>query len=180
MSNRVYRMNATIENSLRERAVRLLGSPGSSRDTRRVTDEMETAIPGMDVAQLPEMLELYTLLHRVSYHTVPDPAFIASHSERCFLAWLHGDRRISDTDIACLMHGHIARDPRTVPAERLHWYCDRIVAWCGQITRTGRFTDTRTPAEVSRRAMILLHEDLYAYTDDVTGLRACLIELISE
>ena len=171
-------MNVTVENSLRERAVRLLGGQGAKRDTRLVADAMERAMDDVDVSRLPEFLELYTLLYRVSYNATPDPAFIDRHAERCFQAWWHGDRRIDDTTVACMLRERIARDPRTVPAERLHWYCDRIVAWCDQIARTGRFTDTRTPAEVSRRATLLLHEDLYAYTDDVAGLRACLNNLL--
>ncbi|MDE5881110.1 MAG: hypothetical protein K2H60_05220, partial [Muribaculaceae bacterium] len=64
---------------------------------------IERALESCREEEIPELLEMYDLLHRIGYGKQPDQRFITEQRQRVYTAWRSGNRNIQESQIYTLL-----------------------------------------------------------------------------
>ncbi|MDE6770259.1 MAG: hypothetical protein K2J78_11095, partial [Muribaculaceae bacterium] len=64
---------------------------------------LERALGSCCEEEIPSLLEMYDLLHRIGYGKQPDQSFLATQRQRVYTAWRAGNRNIQESQIYSLL-----------------------------------------------------------------------------
>lgn len=113
------------------------------------------------LAAIPDLASAYDMMHRICNGN-PCFDYIRDVRFKTVGRWIHGDRSISQTDVALLLLTEIDRDIRGVD-ERYTDFALRILdSWIGELIEYGRFIDAPAP-EVYSRLTYILKTDLFVF-----------------
>lgn len=119
---------------------------------------LDEAVP----AELFSLVALYELVYRVGHGCAPSPKIRTASRQKCFQAWMSGDRDMTETQLAGMIRADLSQNPAGLDARHLSWYAGVIDGWCRTLRCAKRFSQL-SPAENFARFAILLKENLRAF-----------------
>jgi len=120
-------------------------------------------LPHCSLGDISDMITAYGFIHRICLGAPPEE-FMKSLRLQTVGRWLAGDRTISVTKIAILIHDQITENPRSIDGRYHRFFFYTTGKWVGELMRHGRFHDIPL-AEAYLRLRHLLASDLYAFMD---------------
>lgn len=143
---------------------------------RVLADRIRNHMPGYSDEDLYDIVSNHELLHRISYHEIPDQKRKEDWLGRYFGSWLDGNPAISEADIYGMIAPKARLNPAKVDSRQLSAYCSLRDEWCKALEADSRFIGI-TEAENYHRLSLLLDEPLrYRYRDRETAMKLAWID----
>ena len=113
---------------------------------RSLCAQIESALVTCREEEIPELLEMYDLLHRIGYGKAPSPSFLATQRNRVYTAWRSGNRNIQESQIYRLQkkskNGHALRTKM-------------LKNWLRILIKHNRFPNVTTHENYQRLSLIM-------------------------
>lgn len=132
------------------------------RQARTWLDRTERSIGAIAPAALPDLTEVYDLLHRLVRRAPAPGSIMASCAMRAFTARISDTGSISESQLMRLLSERLRMRDAAFFDKPLLWYSLTLSDWHRVTSATGRFPASTPRAEAIARAATLLREDLTA------------------
>lgn len=119
-------------------------------------------IDSYPVGKALALIEVYDLLHRVTYRRPADRGFVNGVILKAFEAKIHGDRSVDEYVLYRAIRSGIGRKDKAFFDRPLQWLCLTEESWYNEATK-GYDRSRLSDYDILNRAAILLETDLFAF-----------------
>lgn len=119
-------------------------------------------IDSYPVGKALALIDVYDLLHRVTYRRPADRGFVNGIILRAFEARIHGDISVDEYVLYRAIRSGIGRKDKAFFGRPLQWLCLTEESWYNEATK-GYDRSRLSDYDILNRAAILLETDLFAF-----------------
>lgn len=108
------------------------------------------------------LIDVYDLLHRVTYQRPADRSFVNGIILKAFEERIHGDRSVDEYELYRAIRSGIGRKDKAFFGRPLQWLCLTEESWYNEAVK-GYDRSRLSDYDILNRAAILLETDLFAF-----------------
>lgn len=119
-------------------------------------------IDSYPVGKALALIDVYDLMHRVTYRRPADRGFVNGIILKALEAKIHGDRSVDEYELYRAIRSGIGRKDKAFFGRPLQWLCLTEESWYNEATK-GYDRSRLSDYDIISRATILLETDLFAF-----------------